>query len=136
MGDFHKMDDEDREMVVEETEHMVRDLMDELLVKVMWDIVITLVNPCDETRDRIINAIGKVAVDKVRDDMAEDSAECDADDLQFCNDIADEAIKRAFEKFQSNLTHTILTDDFLMKVVTAFSTNVCRLSVDKDKPEE
>lgn len=132
MGEFNKMDDEDREVVVAETEHGIRDLMDQLLVKVMWDIIITLVNPCDEMRDRIINAIGKVAVDKVREDMVEDAAECDADDLQFCNDIADEAIKRAFEKFRSNLTHTILTDDFLMKVVGALSTNVTILSEDSN----
>lgn len=142
MGEFKNMDDDDRQMIVDETAFMARDMMDELAVKFMWDVFMALINPDEKTKDRIINAIAKVAVDRIRDDLIKDSDEVDAEDFEFCSAISDEGIEQAFEKFSNNMKHQILADDFIQNVIEAMSTNIVRSSidtirlVDEEKPDE
>lgn len=131
MGDFKDMDDDSRQMIVDETAYMAREMMDELAVKFMWDVFMALMNPDDHTKKRIINAIAKIAVDRIRDDMAKDAEDVDAEDFEFCQEISDEGISKAFERFESNMTNVIVDPEFVEEVVKAMGTNLVRSSVDK-----
>lgn len=139
MGEFKEMDDDSRQIIVDETAFMARDMMDEIAIKFMWDVFMSLMNPDEITKKRMINAIAKVAVDRIREDLFEDSDDVDAEDFEFCQQISDDGIKIAFEKFENNMMNSIITDDFIKSAVEAISTNVIRSTkdtaetVDEDK---
>jgi hypothetical protein len=132
------MDDDSRQIILDETTWQARSMMDELAQKFMWDVFFHLMNPDEATLDRILNAIAKTAVDRIREDVAEDSKDedLDADDMEFVTTLTDEAIQKAFTKFKDNHANPILTDDFAHEVMRAMSINITRIAATESVDEE
>jgi hypothetical protein len=127
------MGHEERQAVIDQTAFMARDMMDELTTKVLWDILFQLINPDEPTMNRLLTAIAKVAIDQIREDMFDSDEEVDAEDMEFCSDLTDEAIKKAFDGFKKSRAKSILTDDFANEVIKSLSINVARVVHQVDK---
>lgn len=138
MGSFRDMDDDSRQALLDDSVYQARSLMEEIANKFIWDVFFHMMNPDQETLDKILNALAKNAIDHIREDTAEDAIESDidSDDMEFVTELNDEAIKIAFEKFREARSTPILTKEFSIEVIRAIGVNLMRAAALVDEEED
>jgi len=120
------MDEEerDREEAITSAAIDFQDSMQAIANKMLWEIILCIIRPTDDLRDRILNEIVSVAVKDIRHGINSHSQELDADQIDMLTSYTDEGIKKAIEDFMMFYKGNILTPGFLDSVIGNMRNNL------------
>ena len=118
---------EDAEALAE----IVLESFDRVTARVMWDIIVSILNIDQDSKLHILEAVCKVVSDQVREDLSKHVRDLDADDFIDANDRLDRAIKTAYDEYVEYYATPILTKKFLEVITRSAVSNIVEMILDE-----
>ena len=105
-----------------------RETMMTIAFRLLWDIIFNLVQPCDETREQVLNEIKSFAVKEIRASLQEDMNSLDCEEIDRITRQSDEAITLAISSFNALFKEKICDGDMLDMIAYHINHNLPILS--------